>query len=667
MTTPKAIKPVAALKTYLSGIPPRIRIWFTLLLVFVWVETLERLALLAWIMRHEPLEWSAILPALLHGMLLDLGFGTIVALPTLGILYLLEKPLKSRTGLTAAMTFLFVACGALVTVEIMEIFFWGEFQSRFNTIAVYYLIFPHEVVGNLRQSFNLAPVFPAIPLLALGMFFFLSKGLKRTLMSDSKPGERRRAAAFGAVALVFASAAVFGLKGMDGPDRRLNEAADSGLVNFVRAALSHDLEYDGVYPGMKADKAKRLLAESVRQDNTVKLDGRGPNPLWRRVTNPPLARKLNVVLIIGESMGSEYVDGLDNDSGASIAPNIAALGRQGLFFTNVYATGNRTVRGLEALLTSFPPIPGISTARRDGSEHMNSLPHLLNGMGYRTAFLYGGRALFDNMGTYWRGIGYQHVWDEGNIRKDGFSTVWGVADEYLFTEALRRMDENTKDGKPIFLSLLTVSNHRPYTYPKGRIKQNPDRQYRQYAAAYADWAIGDFIRRAKTHAWFDDTVFIVIGDHGPRVYGAAVVPVPSYRVPLVFYSPKHIKPRTRAVLGSSIDVAPTLLGLLGESYDSPFFGVDLRRRPDGAGRAVMAHNFDIAYGDGRNVAVLRPSSPPQGYRMTLGPKDLEPTKTVDQNVLDMAIATTQTAHRLFYSRAYHWVVETSMKPGEASR
>jgi phosphoglycerol transferase MdoB-like AlkP superfamily enzyme len=454
------------------------------------------------------------------------------------------------------------------------------------------------------------------------------------------------AAAVGLAALVFAPKSFLG-------DRRANELAANGFASFVEAAITNDQAYDGHYLTLPEDEAVAHLRRQVAQDNTRFLAPPEVDPLARRVESGGALKPLNVVMVFSESFGSVYVDDLDNATGEPISPRLTALAKDGLFFTNIYATGNRTVRALEAVLTSFPPIPGVSTSRRPGSQGMRSLPFEFRKLGYETAFLYGGRALFDNMGQFWSRIGFQTIWDQSDIAKADFTTAWGVADEYLYGEALARMDAMTKEGRPVFLSLLTVSNHRPYTYPTGRIDKDPARKRRQNAATYADWAFGDFVEQARSKPWFDDTVFVYFGDHGPRAYGAAEVPVASYRVPVLFYAPKHIAPERNPTLGSNLDVGPTLFGLLGASYDSRFFGIDLKRVPSGQGRVVMDHNFSIAYGNGRNVAVLQPREASRGYAMTVGPKDLVPSEVVDPALLKDAIALTQTAHRLFYARRYH--------------
>ena len=358
-------------------------------------------------------------------------------------------------------------------------------------------------------------------------------------------------------------------------------------------------------------------------------------------------------MVTEETLGSTFVDSLDNTLGVSITPDLDRLAKDGLFFTNIYASGDRTVRGLEATETAFAPIPGISTARRPGADGMYSLPHLLRTFGYDTGVLYGGASAFDNMGTFWKGIGFDHVWDQADVRHDSFTTIWGVSDEDLFTEALRRMDEQTAPGNPVLLTLLTVSNHRPYKFPQTNVKWD-DRMGRiQNTARYAQWAFVDFINRARERPWFDDTVFIFVGDHSVKINGAARVPVHSFRIPVLIYGPKYIKPGRVATLGAQIDLIPTLLVLLGISYDSPFFGLDLMLVPKDGGRIAIAHNYSIAYGRPGHVVVLEPNGDVLGYSFEPGSPKMV-AQTPDPIVMREAIAQTQEAHRMFYARKYHW-------------
>lgn len=635
------------------GTSARLGFWLLCLGVFVGIETLDRLILLVWSAVTNTGLTVALLPAIPIGLVEDASTGLVLGLPFLACLYLCAGWLRRPRVAWVAHVVLVAMLGVLISNEIAEMFFWNEFDSRFNGIAVNYLIFPREVIGNIRESFDVSFALPAVAAMTAALYWPLRRRLNAALASPLRPGEARRSLAVGIGAAAVGLAVLYLGPFSAGENREVNEIAMNGMHSLLRAALTNDQKYDGLYLGMPEAEASHLARALVAQDNTRFLDHDGGNPLLRRVDNGDSPKRLNVVLVIEESFGSVYVDGLDNATGESISPNLERLARDGLLFTNVYATGNRTVRGLEALLTSFPPIPGISTTRRSGSEGMNSLPFLLKRHGYATAFLYGGRAAFDNMAHFWSTIGFDKVWDQSDIADQGFTTIWGVADEFLFGEALKRLDTLTQQGQPVFLGLLTVSNHRPYLYPDGRIDRPAAQKRRENSASYADWAFGDFVARARGHAWFKDTVFVFIGDHGPRVFGAAQVPAPSYRVPLLFYAPAHIAPQRNAAIGSSMDMAPTLLGLLGISFDSPFFGVDLRRVPADGGRVAMDHNFSVAFGDGRHIAILAPGMKSGGYAMAPGPQPLRPEAAADPQTLAQAIALTQTAHRLFYARQYH--------------
>lgn len=547
-------------------------------------------------------------------------------------------------GLLTAMIFGFVA----------EVFFWDEFSSRFNGIAVYYIMFPREVVGNLRESFPLEIYLPIIAMVGIGIWVFNRRIFAAALGAGRARGSRLLRLARFALAVAVPLLLIRALPTSLADNRELDQLARNGLDTMAAAAMTNDADYDGVYATIPEAEAEPVVRAILAQDNTTFLPAAGKQPITlRHVDNGSSPKKLNIVMVTEESFGSIFVDSLDNDLGKPISPDLDALAKDGLLFTNIYAQGDRTVRGLEATETAFAPIPGIATTRRPGSQGMDSLPHLLKSFGYTTGVLYGGVATFDNMGDFWSGIGFDHVWDERDIRHDSFSTIWGVSDEDLFTEALRRMDEETATGKPALLTLMTVSNHRPYKFPETHVKWDDGLGKIQNTARYAQWAFVDFVNRARGKPWFDDTVFVFVADHSVKINGAARVPVHSFRIPILFYAPKHIAPGRNDTLGAQIDLFPTLLGLLGFSYDSPFFGIDLLRVPQGGGRIAIAHNFSIAYGRRGHVVVLEPNGKVEGYAFHPGDPRMPP-ETPDPVILKEAIAQTMTAHRMFYGGRYHW-------------
>ncbi len=548
----------------------------------------------------------------------------------------------------------FVAMAGVIAFGwVAEIFFWEEFDSRFNGVAVSYLIFPREVIGNLEESFQVSLYLPLFALFAAAYWWFVRRRLAKVLSYRDGTGTRLKrlgaAVALGGlgVAMLYAEPGVL-LK-----NRELDQLARNGLQTMASAALTNDAEYDGVFPGMPRDQALQVLRAMVGQDNTTFIEAPGTSPVMRRVVNGPDEKRLNIVMVTEETYGSGFVDSLDNPLDVPLSPELDRLAAEGLFFTNIYAQGDRTVRGLEATETGFAAIPGISTARRPGSDGMMSLAHLLNQRDYETGILYGGRNTFDNMGNFWRGIDYTNVWDQRDIRHESFSTIWGVSDEDLFTEALRRVDEMTAKGSPAFLTLMTVSNHRPYKFPQTNVKWDDRVGNIENTARYAQWAFADFVERARAKPWFKDTVFVFVADHSVKINGAARVPVNSFRIPMLFYSPANIPPQKVETLGAQIDLIPTLLGVLGFSYDSPFFGRDLMRVPKDGGHFAIAHNFSVAFGRPGHVVVLQPNGRVEGYTFSLDTKTLTP-EDPDATTLEMAIAQTQEAHRAFYTGQYRW-------------
>jgi phosphoglycerol transferase MdoB-like AlkP superfamily enzyme len=663
LLTPR--REIAAFQTS-DRISPRLGFWLLCLGIFMLLSAAVRLTLTIWIALDTPDSFWSFAVAWLVGLADDAATAVLLGLPFLLGLYLLNRVFRWRTGKALAHLLLVGLLGLAVFAAVAELFFWDEYNSRFNGIAVYYLIFPKEVLGNIRESFDLRIYLPAIAAIVLAIYAVLRRRLNHVLDTPLQSGEWRRSTAVAAAATLLALPFLHGGPYEPVIARTTNELAVNGMHSILNAFLTNDSKYDGIYPGIDEAEAIPLLRDMVRQDNTANLAAPGERSLRRHIDNGPMpAKKLNVVLVLEESFGSVYFDDVFEDRQRgyrnTVSPNWHRIAEDGLLFTNIYATGDRTVRALEAIFTSFPPIPGISTARRNGSEGMNSLPFLLRQFGYRSTFLYGGPTSFDNMGYFWRSIGFDRVLGQSDIADRGFKTIWGVADEYMFKEALARIDDMATEPGPFFFACLTVSNHRPFRYPDGRIPQRPGLGFKEQAAAYADWSLGQFIDAARGKPWFDDTVFVLIGDHGPKVWGAAQIPVQGFRVPLVIYAPKHLKPARNAILGSSMDVAPTLLGLLGLSYDSPFFGIDLHRVPPGGGRIAMAHNFDVAVGNGRNAVILTPKGATRPYAMQPGPFQLQPVpaETVPALIMKQAAAQTQTAHRMFYARQYH---ELSGKP-----
>jgi phosphoglycerol transferase MdoB-like AlkP superfamily enzyme len=264
----------------------------------------------------------------------------------------------------------------------------------------------------------------------------------------------------------------------------------------------------------------------------------------------------------------------------NITPYLDSLKSHSLFFNNLYASGNRTVRGLEALSLSIPPTPGQSIIKRPDNANMFSLGSVFRSRGYITQYIYGGYSYFDNMKGFFTNNGY-NVIDRSSIpvEKIHHENIWGVADEDLFTLALQTLDSNYQTKKPFFTQIMTVSNHRPYTYPDGRIDIPSSSQTRYGAVKYTDYAINSFLKQAATKKWFDSTIFVIVSDHCAGSAGSVELPVTGYHIPMLIYAPSILKPAEVQELTAQIDIAPTILGILHFNYRSRFFGQDVFNTP----------------------------------------------------------------------------------------
>ncbi len=462
-----------------------------------------------------------------------------------------------------------------------EFFFFDEFKSRFNTVAVDYLLYPREVFVNIWESYHVGVFLAVCAVLSLGWLFAASRlfGQMWERPFSAKSRLLHLAAALGLAAVL---APTLNLKGAHvSDDRTLNEIANNGAALPLRRGLDAQPRLCRVLQDHAEDeayqRARRLLAEPNTQ---FAEEGQS---IRRQVAGDPTRPRLNVVIFLEESLGSEFWGCLGRKD--TLTPEMDKLAaEEGLLFTNLYASGNRTVRGFEGVLSSFPPLPGDSIVKRDRSDNVETIARVLKRDGYATVFLYGGRGLFDGMRSFAVRNGYDRFVEQKHFQHPTFTTIWGVCDEDLLLRAVEEFRELAKTGQPFCGTVLSVSNHKPYTYPKGRIPEDPDKRLREYAVKYSDYALGQFFQAAKKEAFWTNTIFVVVADHGARVYGKQSIPIHSYEIPLLIAGPAVVKSPSRVgQLGCSLDVPTTILGLLGRPYESMFFGRDLLQEPAGRG------------------------------------------------------------------------------------
>lgn len=577
---------------------PRLRLPFAALGVLLALFTLLRVALSVLFPSPTPIAGTDWARLFLVGFHLDLVAGVVLTLPlacwcALAPVRIWRSPWHARLLVAG----LFSAWSVLVFLLVAEGFFFEEFQSRYNPVAIDYLIYPHEVFVNLWQSYPLVRVVALCVAAGAVLAWLCRRGMEAHRESSAS----WRAAAGWSLAALLLAVSARGTGSQFSRDRVVNELANNTFRSLLTAALTRNLDYRAFYPTLPRDEAFALARKLVIGQHHVPT---GSAESLQRLVPGDLARpKLNVILLLEESLGSEFWGCLGRP-GESLTPRLDDLAKKdGLLFENVYADGNRTIRGYEGVYCSFPPLPGDSIVARDRTENVETLAQVFNRDAYETMFLYAGRGVFDGTGAFARGNGWKHFLELKDFRNPAFTSAWGVCNEDLYDRAIEEMRQFHKAGRPFFITTMSVSNHKPYTYPKGRIAEDPAARSRAHVVKYSDFALGRFFEMARREPFWTNTIFAVVADHGARVYGSQTIPIHSYEIPMLVVGPAVVKqPARNTTLGCQLDVGPTLLGLIGRPYETTFFGHDLLREPELAGRVLLHHNRSVGiYSDQRLV------------------------------------------------------------------
>lgn len=624
-------------------------------ILFLALSFLVRVVLLA--TSASEVDWNPIKLGGVFGVgaIFDLVAASYFALPL--IIYLLFCPAKwfsCRWHQRLLAGFFFFALYLLLLGGVAEWLFWDEFGARFNFIAVDYLIYTTEVLGNIRESYPLPLIFGGLLIVTLiGFAGIWRLTLLRAWLRNAGSGKlkwRERLANLGPFLLASVLFTIF-INGRQVPifgNTYNQELARNGLYSFFSAFRNNELDYDQFYETLAVHdvflRLRRLM--SAPDGNFVSTN---LSDVTRAITHKGPEKRWNVIQVTVESLSADFLGVYGNTN--RLTPHLDALAEKSLFFTNFYATGTRTVRGMEALTLSLPPTPGQSIVRRPGNENLFSLGSVFRERGYDTAFIYGGYGYFDNMNYFFAENGYRVI-DRTSVPSTNitFANVWGACDEDAMNWSLNEADDAFAHNRPFFHFVMTTSNHRPYTYPEGRI-DIPSHTGREGGVKYTDYAIGKFIETARAKPWFTNTLFVVVADHCAASAGRTDLPIKRYEIPLMIYNPTLVRTERIGTLCSQIDYPPTLLSLLNWSYRSRFFGKDiLKMKPDDE-RTFIASYQKLGILNGKELAILKPVREHSAYSYERASGSLRQIPG-EQALLKDGIAYYQAASYLFSHRLY---------------
>jgi phosphoglycerol transferase MdoB-like AlkP superfamily enzyme len=388
----------------------------------------------------------------------------------------------------------------------------------------------------------------------------------------------------------------------------------------------------------------------------TKFTGNGDEILRQITARDTLVSRPNVIMITIESFSADFMKRFGNTQG--ITPVLDSLAKQSVLFTNMYATGTRTVRGMEALTLAVPPTPGSSIVRRNDNEGLFTVGSIFKDAGYKRTFFYGGDGYFDNMNKFFSGNGFDIV-DHPNTtvvndnlvttrtaitKKDiQFENAWGICDEDIYKAVIRDADEDYRQGKKFFNFVMTTSNHRPYTYPANKISI-PEGS-REGAVRYTDYAIGKLLEEARTKPWFANTVFIFVADHCASSAGKNEINVSKYHIPCLVYNLPNTKPVELSPVCSQIDLYPTVFNYLNWSYKSNLFGENINAAQYQP-RALVGTYQKLGYLKNDTLIVLGPQQKADCYSYKQQ-TDEQKQAPMNNHLLHEAIANYQSAYQLY--------------------
>lgn len=577
----------------------------------------SRLLLVAW-------QWSRV--SAVDGLWPVLGFGLrfdimicswIIALPVLVDLLLPAWPLWQRLWRPLEAGWFALCAGLLIFTEVATPSFINQYDTRPNRIFFEYLNYPKEIFSTLWADYKLQLFVCAILLIAA---LCLVWKLSRSLYEESAPWRWWvRLLVLPVVGiLIFLGAR----SSLDHRPANISKAAFSTdqLVNRLGVSSTYSLIYDisNIPNEGRADLIYEKIPEEVlfaEIHREIGLPDRAFTssevPTLHRQQNVNKRRRpLNIVIVLEESVGADFVGLL---GGAGWTPELDKLSSEGLWLTRLYATGARSVRGIEAVVTGFPPSPGRSIVKLGlAQQNFFTLAQLLKEQGYTTTFIYGGESHFDNMRGFFLDNGFDRVIDQEEYSHPKFVGTWGVSDGDLFDRA---DEEFRAAGDQLFFSLIfTSSNHDPFDIPPDVVKTTSgDRARLEGAVRYADYALGRFFEKARQALYWEKTLFLVVADHAKNVNGQALVPIEKFRIPGLFIGP-GVPVGHFDKIASQIDLPVTLLSLAGIAVEHPMIGRDLlQMSEDDPGRAVMEFNLNHATMVGDQVVIHQPHLAPRQF------------------------------------------------------
>ena len=626
---------------------PLIVLGLLLLLFF----SASRLALLAF--HWGRVSQVASLPALLFaGLRVDLLTIFWALAPLAFFLFLLPKEKVEKLSFIPII-YTTILLGVVVFAEAASIPFSNEFDCRPNRIFIEYMAHLREVVTTIFISFRAGGVVAIISIVFgnLGAFL-LGRILFRSVAPQREGSTRALLVGYLIITIALSHDVLFLwpatiAMGSVSNSRLANNVALNSVASVACALLlmsGDELECQHIFGAMDKDEVFSRLKKYSALPKESFISEKQPLLHHQKALQ---TKPKNLVIIVEESMGAQFVGKL---GGIGLTPRLDRLADEGLWLSNCYANGDRTVRGLEAVVAGFTQTPGRGiTKLGPAPDKMFTLPRLLEQYGYLTEFIYAGNKHFDDMWDFFSTAGFQHVIDENDFPKEAFRGPWGVSDSFLLERAHETFVKHKE--KPFFSLVLTTSVHDPFFYPDGKIEVKGPTNTLNNAVRYADYALGHFFDLARQADYYKDTVFLVFADHNIRTKGPGLLPYHIFHVPALFLG-ANVPQKEFSQLCNQIDLLPTALHLMGLSCKHPAYGRNLLTLPSNTkGRVLIASGYYAAFRVENDIVFFRPAQEPLQFLFTAKGK-MKSVKKISPELVKDGLAHLLAPALLYYHGYY---------------
>ncbi len=493
----------------------------------------------------------------------------ILAFPVLILLFQIFVRKKWIDNVALIYNYVMIAVVSLIAVS--EIGVFAEWKTKLTYKAIAYLAHPFEIINSAGNSNFFFLLIVLIALIAGSVLFF--KRFVHEKFSDIRIKFHFK------IAIVFLLP-FFIFLGLRGGIRQipinqsqsyfslnnnLNLLSVNPFWNFFQSVFQNYASWSqNPFIFYNPDEAKDTVIKmhKVSADTTVSIF---------------TSKKPNIVMVILEGWSADLIEALGAKPG--ITPRFDTLVKKGLLFTNIFSPGSRSEQGMTSIFSAFPAQPLTAIAHMpDKFVKLPSFPAILSKSGYNSSFCFGGQLIYGNMKSYIYFNKFNKIIEGDDFSSDIPRGKLGVHDEFLYPRVL---SEICNDKEPFFYSLFTMSSHSPYDWPnKKEILRygDPERDYIN-AAYYADSCLASFLLSCSKQKWYDNTIFILVADHGHGSYISRNVYDPGYQhIPLLLYG-NALKPEFKgkqdSAIGSQVDIAATLLKQLGYNTSSFHWSKDL--------------------------------------------------------------------------------------------